>query len=106
MNLLDDGRRAKIARCLCEGMSIRGTARACEVAINTVVKLLTEVGPACQSWRSENVVNLSSRVVQVDEIWAFVGSKAKNTSDEKRAESNGDCWTWTALDADSKLMIS
>ena len=106
MNRLDDAKRAKIVRCLCEGTSIRGTARICEVAINTVVKLLMDVGPACLSWHSENVVNLGSRVVQVDEIWAFVGSKAKNTSDEKRAEGNGDCWTWTALDSDSKLMIS
>ncbi len=106
MNRLDDAKRAKIVRCLCKGTSIRGTARICEVAINTVVKLLVEVGPACMAWHSENVVNLSSRVVQVDEIWAFVGSKAKNTSEEKKAEGHGDVWTWTALDADSKLMIS
>ena len=106
VNRLDDARRARIVRCLCEGNSIRATARLEGCAINTVVKLLMDVGPACQDWHSANVVGLSSRVVQVDEIWAFVGSKAKNTSDEKREEGHGDVWTWTALDSDSKLMIS
>jgi IS1 family transposase len=51
-------------------------------------------------------VNLDSMLVQVDEIWAFVGCKEKHVTDDKKAEGQGDCWTWTALDADSKLMIS
>jgi len=106
MNRLDSKSRAQIARTLCEGTSIRATARLCGCAINTVVKLLLEVGPACMDWHSEYVLNLNSMVVQVDEIWAFVGSKDKNTSAEKKAIGNGDCWTWTAIDADSKLMIS
>lgn len=106
VNRLDDARRAQIVRCLCEGNSIRSTSRLCGCAINTVVKLLMDVGPACLEWHAKNVVGLSSRVVQVDEIWAFIGSKAKNTSDEKKAEGQGDVWTWTALDSDSKLMIS
>ena len=98
--------RAKIIRCLCEGNSIRATARICDCAINTVVKLSLEMGAACIDWHSANVVNLNSLVVQVDEIWAFVGCKEKVVTEEKKAEGQGDCWTWTALDSDSKLMIS
>ncbi len=98
--------KAKIAQCLCEGMSIRATARVCGCAINTVVKLLTELGPACMEWHSENVVGLDSLVVQVDELWSFVGCKEKHATPDKKAEGQGDCWTWTALDSDSKLMVS
>ncbi len=87
-------------------MSIRATARICGCAINTVVKLLTELGPACIDWHSENVVNLPSLVVRVDELWSFVGCKEKQATSEQKAHEKGDCWTWTALDSDSKLMIS
>lgn len=106
VNRLDSKSRAQIVRCLCEGNSIRATSRMCECAINTVVKMLTEVGPACERWHSENVVNLPSLVVQVDEIWSFVGCKEKHATPDKKAEGQGDCWTWTALDSDSKLMIT
>ena len=106
MNRLDTTKRAQIIRCLCEGNSIRATARLCDCAINTVVKLSLEVGAACIDWHSANVVNLNSLLVQVDEIWAFVGCKEKNATEDKKAEGQGDCWTWTALDSDSKLMIS
>jgi len=83
MNRLDTSDRAQIIRCLCEGNSIRATARLCGCAINTVVKLSLEMGAACIGWHSENVVNLSSLVVQVDEIWAFVGCKEKVATPEK-----------------------
>jgi len=106
MNRLDTAKRAKIVQHLCEGNSIRATSRLCGCAINTVVKLLTEMGPACQQWHSDNVVNLQTLVVQVDEIWSFVASKEKNTDLDGKAQGHGDCWTWTALDSDSKLMIS
>jgi len=106
MNRLDSKKRAQIVRCLCEGNSIRATSRLCDCAINTVIKLLLEVGPACANWHSENVINLNSLVVQVDEIWAFVGCKERQVTPGKKAEGQGDCWTWTAIDSDSKLMIT
>jgi len=98
--------KAQIIRCICEGNSIRATARLCDCAINTVVKLVVEVGNACADWHSENVKDLDSLLVQVDEIWSFVGCKEKQVTAEKKAEGHGDCWTWTAIDSDSKLMIT
>lgn len=106
MNRKNVAAQAKIVQCLCEGNSIRATARLCGCAINTVVKLLTELGPACAAWHDENVRNLNSMVVQVDEIWGFVGCKDRHATPEKKADGQGDCWTWTALDSDSKLMIT
>lgn len=106
MNRLPDHKRSQIIRLLCEGNSIRATARISECAINTVVKLLLEVGPACSSYQDDRLRNLKSLVVQVDEIWSFVGCKDKRATPEKKADGQGDAWTWTALDADSKLMIT
>jgi len=77
------------------------------VAKNTVVKLLVELGEACAQHHDETVRNLRSQHVECDEIWAFVYAKAKNLpADKKGVYGYGDAWTWTALDADSKLMIS
>jgi IS1 family transposase len=98
--------KARIIKCLCEGNSIRATSRLCGCAINTVIKLLTEVGPACSRYQDVHFRNLNSLIVQVDEIWSFVGCKQKRATEEKRAKGQGDAWTWTAIDADSKLMIA
>jgi IS1 family transposase len=76
------------------------------VAKNTVVKLLTDLGAACVAYHDRNVRGLRVRRIQCDEIWSFVGAKAKNASPEKKAAGWGDSWTWTALDADSKLCVS
>ena len=107
MNRKNVAAQAKIVHCLCEGNSIRSTARLCGCAINTVVKLLTELGPACAAFQDENVRQLNSRIVQVDEIWSFIGCKEKNVQRAKlQTEGLGDVWTWTAIDADSKLLIT
>jgi IS1 family transposase len=74
------------------------------VAKNTIVKLLAELGAACSKYQDEKLRGLSAKRVQCDEIWSFVGSKEKNSTPAKKAEGCGDCWT--ALDADTKLMIS
>jgi len=75
-------------------------------SINTVTKLLVDVATACAKYHHEHIRNLQTRRVQADEIWSFVYAKAKNVPEEKRAFGVGDVWTWTAMDADSKLMIS
>ncbi len=106
VNRLDTAARAKIVKCLCEGNSLRATSRLLDCALNTVIKLVKEVGTACADYHHANVKDLDSKVVQLDEIWSFVGSKAKNTSPEKKAEGLGDAWTWVALDSDSKLIIT
>jgi IS1 family transposase len=91
---------------LVEGSSMRSISRVVGASINTVTKLLVDAGLACAAYHDRQVRNVWSKRVQCDEVWAFCGSKAKNTSPERRAMGDGDVWTWTGLDADSKLMIS
>ena len=106
MNRLSTKDRALVVVSLVEGNSIRATVRMTGVAKNTIVKLLADLGAACSKFQDEKVRGIKSQRVQCDEIWSFVGSKEKNTTAEKKAEGRGDCWTWTAIDADSKLIIS
>jgi len=106
MKQLDNSTRARVVRCLIEGNSIRSTVRITGVAKNTIVKLLEELGCACAAYHNRHVRNVKVRRMQCDEIWSFVGAKAKNTKLEKKAEGWGDVWTWTGLDADTKLCVS
>lgn len=106
MNRLDKARRAQVVRCLIEGCSIRATVRMTGASKNTIVKLLVDLADACVAYHDRHVRNLKVRRLQCDEIWNFVGAKAKNATPEKKAEGWGDTWTWTALDADTKLCIS
>jgi len=76
------------------------------VAKNTVTKLLVDIGEACVDFHDKNVRHVSARRVQCDEIWSFVGAKAKNVPEEKKDSGMGDMWTWVAVDADSKLVLS
>lgn len=87
--------------------SLRAASRLSGASINTVTKLLVDVGTACQAWHDENMRNLTCKRVQCDEIWSFVYSKQKNIPEHLRGkEGIGDTWTWVALDADSKLAVS
>ncbi len=97
--------RVTILKCLLDGMSIRATARVADVSKNTVSKLLVEAGAACSAFHDDHVRNVNSQRVECDEIWSFVGCKQKNAKPEA-GEWRGDVWTWTAIDADSKLAIS
>jgi IS1 family transposase len=79
----------------------------CDVAFNTVLKLLPEIGKACMEYQDKALRNLPCKRIQCDEIWSFVGAKEKNTSLEKKtSEGWGDVWTWVAIDADTKLVPS
>ena len=92
---------------LVEGMSMRAVSRLADVSINTVTKLLVEAGVACARYHEEHVRNVKATLVQCDEIWSFCYSKQKNVKTAKSApEFAGDVWTWTALDVESKLIIS
>lgn len=106
MNKLSTAKRSAIVRALCEGCSIRATVRMTGASKNTVVKLLVELGEACSKYQADTIKGIRSKRVQCDEIWSFVGAKEKNTTPETKAQGWGDVWTWTALDADSKLIIS
>lgn len=105
MNRLDASRRAQVIRCLTEGNSIRSTVRMTGVAKNTVANLLVEVGKACAKYQNEILTNLPCQRLQCDEIWSFVYAKEKNVTqsiaDQRVA---GSVWTWTAIDADTKLV--
>ncbi|HTS35382.1 MAG TPA: IS1 family transposase [Candidatus Solibacter sp.] len=106
MNRLDPQTQSRVVNCLLEGCSIRATVRLTGVAKNTIVKLLADLGCACASYHNRNVRNLKVRRLQCDEIWSFVGAKAKNVSVEKKQEGWGDVWTWVGIDADTKLVVS
>lgn len=103
MNRLSINERAKILNLLVEGNSLRATSRIADVSINTVTKLLVDVGSACLDYQDKTLRNLTSKRIQVDEIWAFVGAKEANVDRDQKIQGWGDVWTWTAIDADTKL---
>jgi IS1 family transposase len=102
MNKLTNPRRATVIRALVEGNSVRATARLTGTAKATVLKLLVELGEFCSIYQYHALRNLPTTRVECDEIWAFCGAKKKNA----KQPSHGDIWTFTAIDADSKLMLS
>ena len=99
--------RVQILSMLCEGSSMRSISRVADVSINTVAKLLVDAGKACATFHDEKVRGVKARRVQVDEIWSFTYAKQKNVAAAKTAPPDaGDTWTWTAIEADTKLLIS
>lgn len=107
MNRLDRKTRAQILHLLCEGQSIRAVTRLTGASKNTIAKLLVSAGHACAAYQDRALRNLSSKRIQMDEIWSFVYAKNDNVKDAKAAPATaGDVWTWTAIDADSKLIVS
>ena len=105
MNRLDSETRAQLIRCLVEGNSIRATVRITGVSKNTITKFLVEAGAVCSKYQDRIFRNLGCRRTQCDEIWSFVGAKDKNVPSEKCDQFGiGSVWTWTAIDADTKLV--
>lgn len=105
MNQLPLARRVQILSALVEGCSLRSTSRMAGVSINTVTKLLVDVGEACARFQHESLRDLSCKRLQLDEIWSFCGMKQKNIPAERIGEYGiGDVWTWVAIDAETKLV--
>lgn len=105
MNKLLLEKRAQIVGLLVEGNSLRATLRLADCSINTITKLLVDVGSACAAYPDKHVRNLAAKQVQCDEIWSFVYTKQGNVKTAKAAPAGvGDIWTWTALEAQSKLI--
>lgn len=105
MNRLSIGQRAQIISALVEGNSLRATARITDVAFNTVLKLLPEIGCACSEYQDKTLRNLSCKRIQCDEIWSFCYAKEKNVPKNKKGRFGyGNVWTWVAVDADTKLV--
>jgi IS1 family transposase len=106
MNRLNTSKRTQVIAALVEGTSINATCRMTGVAKHTVLNLLRDLGCAAADHHNRTVRNLKVRRVQCDEIWSFVYAKQKNVTAEQMAQGAGDVWTWTAIDADTKLIIS
>ena len=107
MNRLPTKKRSQILAALVEGNSLRATSRMVGVSINTVTKLLVDVGTACAEYQDTALRDLRCQRIQADEIWAFCYAKQKNVPADKRGQFvYGDVWTFTAIDADTKLCVS
>jgi IS1 family transposase len=107
MNQLPMSKRVAVVAALVEGNSIRSTARMTGVSKPTILKLLADLGTECAAFHNATVRNIRTRRVQCDEIWQFCYAKAKNVPQEKKGQFGyGDVWTWSAIDADTKLIIS
>ncbi len=107
INRLSIKKRGQILHLLVEGNSLRATARIADCSLNTVTKLLRDVGEACLEYQDKTLKNLPCKRVQVDEIWSFCYAKDKNVPVEKQDQPGyGDVWTWVAICADTKLVAS
>lgn len=107
MNQLSTADRVRVIQCLVEGVGINATCRMTGVAKNTVLKLLAEVGEVAADYLEKHLVNLKCKRIQCDEIWSFCYAKQKNVPAEMKGQFGfGDVWTWMAIDADSKLIVS
>src|ERR1035441_9058895 len=106
MNQLNTAKRCQIIAALIEGNSINAICRMLGVGKHTVLRLLEDAGCAYAAFHDANVRNLRVTRAQCDEVWSFIYAKQKNVTMEQMEQGAGDCWTWTAIDADSKLIIS
>lgn len=107
MNKLPFAKRVQILNMLVEGSSLRSISRVVDVSINTVTKMMVDAGHVCDAFHDEKVRGVAAKRIQCDEIWSFTYAKAKNVATAKAApDGAGDTWTWTGIDADSKLIVS
>jgi IS1 family transposase len=106
MNQLSKEERARVISCLIEGCSIRSTVRMTGTAKKTVLRLLVEVGQACEDYHDKVMRNLPCKLIECDEIWSFVYAKQKNVPSGLKGKGVGDVWTWVAIDPVSKVIPS
>jgi IS1 family transposase len=104
-NVLSAADRIAVVNALVEGNSLRSVSRMTAIARNTVSKLLVDLGHACSAFQNAHLRGITCKRVQTDEIWSYIGSKQRNVPQDKRGE-DGDCWTWAAIDRDTKLCVS
>src|SRR6202167_3657182 len=107
MNKLPRARQSQVIAALVEGTSIDATARMTGVAKHTILKLLADLGTACEQYQDKALRNLTCKRIQCDEIWQFCYAKEKNVPTDKLGQFGyGDVWTWVAMDADTKLIVT
>jgi len=106
MSRLSTAQRVQVVSALVEGNSVRSTCRMTGIAKGTVLSLLADMGKVCAEYHDEHVRNAAAKRIQCDEIWSFCYGKEKNVTEEQKKAGAGSLWTWTALDAASKLIVS
>jgi IS1 family transposase len=106
MNRLSTEKRVQIVRAMVEGNSIRSITRMTGVCQEAILKLLRDLGVACADHHNTAVRGVRAERIQCDEVWSFCYAKDKNATPEQKSEGAGSIWTWTAIDADSKLIVS
>ena len=107
MNRLSTAERVQIVKALVEGNSLRSITRMTGVSINTVTKLLVDLGTVCAAFHDDHVRNVTTRRIQADEIWSFCYARRENVPEKHKGEFGyGDLWTWVGQDADSRLVLS
>ena len=107
MNTLSAEKQAQVIAAICEGASIRSTARQCEVSKNTVSRLMALVAIAAERYMDQAFRNLDIKRIEADEIWAFCTAKDRNVPEDQQTNPDyGSIWTWVAIDADTKLVPS
>jgi len=107
MNRLSTEKRAQIAGMLCEGMSLRAAARLSGASLTSVIKLMEDMGDAAADFQDQTLRGLTCQRIQLDEIWAFCYAKQRNIPPARQGQAGyGDIWTWTAIDADTKLVVA
>src|SRR5438093_7893844 len=107
MNRLPISKKVAVISALVEGCSVRSTSRLTGVAKGTILRLLAQVGAACARYQDEAIRNVAAKRIQIDEIWSFVGAKQKNVTTENAARGAvGDVWTFVAIEAQTKLVLS
>ena len=106
-NVISMAKKVAVISTLVEGCSVRSTSRLTGVSKGAILRLLVSAGNACADYQNAAIRNVSAQRIQIDEIWSFVGCKEKNVTLEKmEAAICGDVWTFTAIDADTKLVLS
>src|ERR1039457_5176164 len=107
-NVISTAKKSTVISALVEGCSVRSTVRLTGVSKGAVLRLLVSIGKACQEYQNVTIRNVPAKRVQVDEIWSFVAAKQKNVTPAiwERTGYDGDVWTFTAIEADTKLVIS
>lgn len=104
MNRLSRERRTTIIHALCEGASVNATARQTGVSKVTILKLLADMGPVCLDYQRKTLVDLPCTCLQCDEVWSFIQCKEARVPRDEKGRGRGDCWVWTAICADTKLV--
>jgi IS1 family transposase len=106
MNRLSIEKRTQILAALVEGNSLRAISRMTDVSLTTVLKFVRDLGAACAIYQNEKLRGLTCKRVQADEIWSFIGCKERNVPKDEKGRGRGDCYTWVAMDSDTKLVLT